>query len=60
MEIYLDLVRRGRIDVTPILTHRFTLDRYRDAFVACGEQERSGAVKVLFDYANGRPQDGRD
>jgi threonine dehydrogenase-like Zn-dependent dehydrogenase len=50
MEIYLDLVASGRIDVTPILTHRFTLDQYRDAFLACGDQGSSGAVKVLFDY----------
>ena len=50
MELYLDLVRTGRIDVTPILTHRFTLDQYRDAFLACGEQDRPGAVKVLFTY----------
>ena len=55
MEIYLDLVRSGRIDVTPILTHRFPLDRYVDAFMTCGEQGTSGAVKVLFDYGNGRP-----
>jgi threonine dehydrogenase-like Zn-dependent dehydrogenase len=50
MEIYLDLVASGRIDVTPIVTHRFTLDGYRDAFLACGDQGRSGAVKVLFTY----------
>jgi threonine dehydrogenase-like Zn-dependent dehydrogenase len=50
MEIYLDLVRDGRIDVTPILTHRFTLAEYRDAFRACYDQHRSGAVKVLFAY----------
>jgi threonine dehydrogenase-like Zn-dependent dehydrogenase len=50
MEIYLELVRSGRIDVTAILTHRFTLDDYRDAFLACGEQGTSGAVKVLFTY----------
>jgi threonine dehydrogenase-like Zn-dependent dehydrogenase len=50
MEIYLDLVATGRIDVTPILTHRFPLDRYRDAFLACGDQDRSGAVKVMFEY----------
>jgi threonine dehydrogenase-like Zn-dependent dehydrogenase len=55
MEIYLDLVKSGRIDVTPILTHRFKLDQYREAFLACGEQGKSGAVKVLFTYdANGR------
>jgi threonine dehydrogenase-like Zn-dependent dehydrogenase len=50
MEIYLDLVASRRIDVTPILTHRFGLDQYREAFLACGEQGKSGAVKVLFTY----------
>src|SRR5947199_325505 len=50
MEIYLDLVASGRIDVTPILTHRFPLEAWRAAFLACGEQGRSGAVKVLFEY----------
>src|SRR2546422_129601 len=50
MEIYLDLVASKRIDVTPILTHRFTLEEWRAAFLACGEQGRSGAVKVLFEY----------
>jgi threonine dehydrogenase-like Zn-dependent dehydrogenase len=50
MEIYLELVANGRIDVTPILTHRFPLDRWREAFLACGEQGRSRAVKVLFEY----------
>jgi threonine dehydrogenase-like Zn-dependent dehydrogenase len=50
MEIYLDLVASRRIDVTPILTHRFTLDEWRAAFLACGNQGASGAVKVLFTY----------
>jgi threonine dehydrogenase-like Zn-dependent dehydrogenase len=60
MEIYLDLVKQGRIDVTPILTHRFTLEQYREAFLACGEQGKSGAVKVLFTYdGDGRAGPGR-
>ena len=50
MEIYLDLVASHRIDVTPILTHRFRLEQYREALLACGEQGASGAVKVLFTY----------
>jgi len=54
MEIYLDLVRQRRIDVTPILTHRFPLEHYRDAFLACGDQGASAAVKVLFTF----PHDG--
>src|SRR5437773_682083 len=34
MEIYLELVASGRIDVTPILTHRFVLEEWRAAFLA--------------------------
>ncbi|MDJ0852900.1 MAG: alcohol dehydrogenase catalytic domain-containing protein [Myxococcota bacterium] len=49
MEWYLELVRDRHVDVTPIITHRFALDDYRDAFMACFDQGRSGAVKVLFD-----------
>ena len=54
MEIYLDLVRSRRVDVTPILTHRYPLDQWRDAFLACVDQGASGAVKVLFTYPRGR------
>ena len=39
-----------RLDVTPIITHRFSLDHYRDAFMACWDQGSSGAVKVLFTF----------
>jgi threonine dehydrogenase-like Zn-dependent dehydrogenase len=56
MEIYLDLVRERRIDVTPIITHRYPLDDWRAALLACGDQGRSGAVKVLFTY----PHDGAE
>jgi len=38
MEWYFELLRTRRLDVTPILTHRFTLEEYREAFLACGDQ----------------------
>jgi len=50
MEWYLDFVQSGRIDVTPIITHRYQLHDYRNAFMTCWDQGKSGAVKVLFDY----------
>jgi threonine dehydrogenase-like Zn-dependent dehydrogenase len=59
MEIYLDFVRDGRIDGTAILTHRFPLARWREALLACGDQGRSGAVKVLFTYADDGPPGAR-
>jgi threonine dehydrogenase-like Zn-dependent dehydrogenase len=50
MAWYLELVAQGRLDVTALLTHRFPLDGWREAFLACREQGRSGAVKVLFEF----------
>ncbi|HMC52835.1 MAG TPA: alcohol dehydrogenase catalytic domain-containing protein [Acidimicrobiales bacterium] len=46
---YLDLVVEGRVDVSPMLTHTFPLERWRSAFTALAEQDRSGAIKVAFD-----------
>lgn len=47
---YLDLASAGRVDVTPILTHRFPLEKYRDAFLHAHDQGDSEAVKILFDF----------
>jgi threonine dehydrogenase-like Zn-dependent dehydrogenase len=52
IEWYLELVQRGQVDVTSIITHRYRLDDYRDAFMTCWDQGRSGAVKVVFDYTD--------
>ena len=46
---FLDLVESGRVDLTPMLTHTFALDAWRDAFGALADQASSGAVKVAFD-----------
>jgi threonine dehydrogenase-like Zn-dependent dehydrogenase len=50
MEWYFELVRRRKVDVTSIITHRFRLEEYRQAFLSCYDQGASGAVKVMFDY----------
>jgi threonine dehydrogenase-like Zn-dependent dehydrogenase len=50
MEFYFDFVRERGLDVTGIITHRYTLAQYRDAFLACYDQGVSGAVKVVFAY----------
>ena len=49
MEWYLEWVAEGRVDGTPILTHRFALDEYREAFMTCYAQGDHEAVKVLFE-----------
>jgi threonine dehydrogenase-like Zn-dependent dehydrogenase len=50
MEWYFELVRTRGIDLTPILTHRFTLADWRRAFRIGFDQGATGAVKLLFDY----------
>ncbi len=45
---YLGLVADGRIDITPMLTHRFDLPDWFDALKAIARQDQSGALKVAF------------
>jgi len=48
MEWYFHFIEERGLDVTPIITHRFPMRGYREAFMACHDQGASGAVKVLF------------
>jgi threonine dehydrogenase-like Zn-dependent dehydrogenase len=50
MAWYLEWAAGKDVDVTRIVTHRYPLSAYRDAFLACHDQGQSGAVKVLFRY----------
>jgi threonine dehydrogenase-like Zn-dependent dehydrogenase len=45
---YLQLVADGRLDLTPMLTHRFDLDQWWPALKAIARQDLSGALKVAF------------
>ncbi len=46
---YLDLVAAGRLDITPMVTHRFPLDDWRGALRSLAQPAESGAVKVAFE-----------
>ena len=50
-DIYLSLLSAGRLDPAPLVTHRFPLDRYREAFLVARGKRRHRSVKVLFDFA---------
>lgn len=47
MRRLMELVRHGRLDLTPLLTHRFPLDRIVEAYELFGER-RDGVMKVLI------------
>jgi threonine dehydrogenase-like Zn-dependent dehydrogenase len=42
------LVAEGRLDITPMLTHRFALADWWSALKAIARQDESGALKVAF------------
>lgn len=44
----LRLIEMGKIDVESLITHRFSLDRYQEAFET-SEKRKGGAIKVLFE-----------
>jgi alcohol dehydrogenase len=47
MRRLMELVRHGRLDLTPLLTHTFCLDRITDAYQLFGER-RDGVIKVAI------------
>jgi threonine dehydrogenase-like Zn-dependent dehydrogenase len=50
MEHYFDFVGAG-MDLTPVITHRFPLDRWAEAVMTIKDSRRTGAVKVLLEPA---------
>ena len=49
-EHYFDLLTAGRIDLDGLLTHRFRLEEWREAFTSIVRQGDTGAIKVAFDF----------
>ncbi|MET0341312.1 MAG: alcohol dehydrogenase catalytic domain-containing protein [Polyangiales bacterium] len=47
MRRLMEVVRTGRVDLTPLLTHRFTLSNVREAYALFGER-RDGVMKVAL------------
>ncbi|HEU6443776.1 MAG TPA: zinc-binding dehydrogenase [Gaiellaceae bacterium] len=47
MRRLMELVRHGRLDLTPLITHRFSLDEIEDAYHMFANQE-DGVVKVAL------------
>jgi len=48
MEHYFDFIAGG-FDLTPVITHRFPLERWDEAILALKDSRRTGAVKVLLE-----------
>jgi threonine dehydrogenase-like Zn-dependent dehydrogenase len=49
MEIYLRLLAQKRLDTARLITHRFPLHQYQDAFIVGRQKQKNRAIKVIFD-----------
>ena len=50
MEHYLQLVAQGSFDLSSLITHRFRLEQYKEAFVTLHTKARHRVVKAVFDF----------
>ncbi len=50
LELVLDWMARGRLDLGALVTHRFPLTRYRDAFRTALGKAQANAFKVAFEF----------
>jgi threonine dehydrogenase-like Zn-dependent dehydrogenase len=50
IEVYLELASEG-LDLSRLVTHRFRLEDWREAFRTLMEKRGSGAVKAVFEFA---------
>lgn len=49
---YFRFLQEGRLDPTPMITHKFELDEYKKAFVVARSQKKFKSVKVAFSFNN--------
>ena len=50
IEHYLRLVEAGELDLSPLITHRFRLEQYKEAFLVMNSKARHKAVKSVFQF----------
>jgi threonine dehydrogenase-like Zn-dependent dehydrogenase len=57
-DLVVRLLREGKLNFDGFITHRFPLFRYREAITTAVEQDRTHAIKVIFDYRDQAPEGG--
>ncbi|MBI5305047.1 MAG: alcohol dehydrogenase catalytic domain-containing protein [Chloroflexi bacterium] len=49
-DLALDLMARGKVDLSPMITHKFPLNEYARAFDVVNKRSRERSVKVVFEF----------
>lgn len=49
LAIAIELMKSGKVDLSPMVTHRFPLERYREAFASVVNKGKQACMKVVFE-----------
>lgn len=49
LQIAIELMKSGEVDLSPLITHRFPLEKYKDAFQTIVTKRSKGCMKVVFE-----------
>ena len=49
-QVALDLMAEGKVDLAPVVTHKFKLEDYQKALAAVANKGRSGVIKAVFAF----------
>ncbi len=49
MQVAIELMKLGKADLSPLITHRFPLDKYKDAFATIVNKGKEACMKVVFE-----------
>ncbi len=50
LQIALDLISSGKTDVTNFITHRFPLEKYKEALEVASNKSEHNSLKVIFEF----------
>jgi len=50
MQIALDLISSGQVDVSDFTTHRFSLEKYKEALEVASNKSEHDSLKVVFEF----------
>ncbi|MFT4414210.1 zinc-dependent alcohol dehydrogenase [Fredinandcohnia humi] len=48
-DIAIELIRAGKVDLSPLITHRYPLEKYRSALETAAYKGNRSAIKVVFE-----------
>jgi L-iditol 2-dehydrogenase len=50
MQLAVDLLAEGRVDLAPLVTHKFRLDEYPDALDTATSRGRNNVIRAVFEF----------